>query len=154
MTDVRRLLAFGVVGLITVVVFASPATGRMRIRWLLQLSQLPAGWSLNSSASVGSAPPCIGSAERSLKPFLVERTGFAGESNHLAELSEEIVSVPARDLGQQYSKVLRRYAACNGATWTRGFKFELVDHPASRAARRASPRDRFLGQCDFTVSTG
>jgi hypothetical protein len=109
----------GVVCLMVVAWGSSSSLATVPTGSVLRVADLPAGWIVDRSELVGSTPPCIASAEAPLKSFPEKRVAFAGETDHLAELSERVISVPSRVLNSKYTAVLRRYRACNRSTWTR-----------------------------------
>jgi len=122
---VRTRLAFGIAILVAVLISPIPASAQQSNGPVLGASDLPAGWNVEGSGPVGTTPPCIKTAEAPLKSFAQRSAAYAGGAHQLASLTEQIVTVPQSHLNRTYSEVIRGYAACNGATWTRGVRLRL-----------------------------
>ena len=148
MADVRKFLTLGVVCLFAMLYGTSPASAKSPTGSLLKISDLPAGWVSERSSVTGFTPPCLASAEASLARFPEVKIADVGETGHLAQLAERVVSVPRSILTARYSEVLRRFRACNGSTWTRGAKFRLS------IERRAEPRLGNTQVTGFSVTIG
>jgi hypothetical protein len=127
MADVRKLLVLGITCICAVMTVASPASAKPPTGSLLRQSDLPTGWVVNHSSLVGYTPPCLASAGATLAHYPAAKFAVAGEQNDLAQVTERVISVPRRIVRTRSAAALRRYAACNGSTWTRGtLKFNLL----------------------------
>ena len=146
MADVRKVLTWGVLCLLAVLCGASPASATSASGSLLKLTDLPAGWVSVKSPVAGPRPPCLAAAEAPLARFPQGKVADVGENDHLAQLTERVISVPRSILRARYSDVVRRFTACNGSSWTRGPTFRLF------ITNRAAPPPGHFRTSSFSVT--
>ena len=113
----------------------SPTPSNRPTNSILRATDLPAGWRVDPSLLVGSAPPCVKAAESPLQGLSSAEAAFAGEEHDLASLVERVVVLPRTGRTTRFSEVVHQYAGCNETSWVNGgTRFEL-----SISARMLSP---------------
>lgn len=92
---------------------------------LLQVGDLPAGWSVDNSASSSSSsePKCISDAKPAAAPTAQAQAAFQDGSNGLPSLSEELAYLPGKAVSA-LTAASTALASCKQATFTSGgYKF-------------------------------